>query len=259
MMFRGYIDESGNDQWFTLSCLMARAADWISIESAWKKVLRQKNRELKKSGRKEISRFHTADCSSCVGEFEGWSIPEQIEFSKKLLDIFNVYVTSFVAFTFPIGDFKEVFSEHANDPYPQMYGFLTKFIMLQLVEEIECDGHIPSIPVNFALFHDRTSHDSDLLSAFNHTMNEDQTFDKQKYFSSITSIGWESCVPLQAADLIAYEAFKSIDNQSAGRKPRRSLTTLRKSPNFGGRSKLFSRANLEFLRDGIVSGKSQQT
>lgn len=236
---------------------MARATDWIQIEAAWKKVIREKNRELRKAGRQEISRFHTADCSSCMGEFKGWSIAEQIEFSKKLLDIFNVHLTSFVAFTFPILDFKEVFPAHANNPYPQMYGFLMKFIMLQVVQEIE--ERRPSIPVNFALFHDRTSHDSDMLSAFTHTMTEDPTFDKQRYFAAITSTGWESCVPLQAADLVAYEAFKGIDNMTAGRKPRKSLTSLRESPNFGGRSKLFSRANLEMLRDGMVSGEARAT
>lgn len=258
MMFRGYIDESGNDQFFTLSCLMAKADEWTLIEAAWSKVIDHKNKDLRKTGRQEISRFHTADCSSCRGEFEGWSVPEQIDLAKQLLDIFNVYVTAFVAFTFPIRDFKEVFPDRADNPYPEMYGFLTKFIMLQMVEEIEAAGIVLPYPVNFALFHDRNDHGSDMLSAFNHTMDKDPTFDKQKYFSSITSTGWESCVPLQAADLIAYEAFKGIDNMTAGRKPRKSLLSLRESPNFGGRSKLFSRANLEFLRDGIESGQAMQ-
>ena len=256
MMFRGYIDESGDHQFFTLSCLMAKADDWVLIEADWLKILADKNAELRKAGRQEISRFHTSDCSSRKGDFEGWSVPEQIELVKQLLDIFHVHVTAFVASTFPIRDFKEVFPQCADNPYQQMYGFLTKFIMLEMIDLIEGGGNGPNLPVNFALFHDRNDHGSDMLSAFNHIMDVDPTFDKQRYFSSLTSTGWESCVPLQAADLIAYEMFKGIENMSAGRKARKSLQTLRESPNLGGRSKLFSRANLESLRDGVEASRT---
>ncbi len=256
MMFRGYIDESGNKELFTLSCLMASAEDWIAIESDWKKILDEKNAELRQAGRQEVSRFHTADCSSCKGDFKGWTVQEQIDFSTKLLDIFHKYVTAFVAFTFPTHDFKEVFPHCAENPYREMYGFLTKFIMLEMIELIEGGGNGPNLPVKFALFHDRNDHGTDMLAAFNHVMDEDPTFDKQRYFSSLTATGWESCVPLQAADLIAYEMFKGIDNMNAGRKPRKSLQNLRKSPNLGGHSKLFSRANLEKMRDGVEANRA---
>jgi hypothetical protein len=235
---------------------MARIQDWLWIESAWKNVLREKNKELRKSGRQQISRFHAADCSSCKGEFNGWGVDEQIAFSKKLLGIFKRYLTSVIAYTFPVDEFKAVFPQHANNPYPQMYGFLVKFIMLQLIEEIEKDGRVPTSHVCIALLHDRSSHDSDMHSAFNFVMNNDPTFTKQRYFSSITSIGWESCIPLQAADLIAYETFKDIDNKAAGRNRRKSLTSILESDNFGGRSKIFNRANLEALRDGFDSPES---
>ncbi|MGO8774128.1 MAG: hypothetical protein ACLQHT_07685, partial [Terracidiphilus sp.] len=79
------------------------------IESEWKNVLRQKNEELKKAGRQQISRFHAADCSSRLGEFKGWSVEEQIAFVKRLLVIFHKHMTSVVAYTVPINDFKAVF------------------------------------------------------------------------------------------------------------------------------------------------------
>ncbi len=115
MILHGYMDESGNSRFFTLSCLLARPKDWMWIESSWKKALRRKNEELKKAGRQQISRFHAADCSSRVGEFKGWRIEEQIEFVKRLLAIFRNYMTSVVAYTVPIEDFKAVFHEHQED------------------------------------------------------------------------------------------------------------------------------------------------
>ena len=253
MMFHGYIDESGNDLFFTLSCLLATVEDWALIEAAWLRILQQKNEELRKAGRPEVSRFHTADCSSRRGEFEGWSVAEQVELTKQLLDVFHTYATGSIAYTFPIADFKAVFPDN-TDLYATMYGFLTKFIMMEIVNAIEGAGAASSTQI--ALFHDRNSHSFHMQSAFQHVMHEDPTFDKQKYFSTLTSIGWESCIPLQAADLIAYEIFKDVDNQAAKRKPRQSLLALKKSPAFSARSKVFDRSTIEMLWQGIASGEA---
>ena len=86
MIFRGYIDESYSERVFTLSCLMSDPPNWWKIESAWKKRLRAKNTFLKSKGRAPLSRYHAADCSSRVNEFEGWSVEEQIDFTKQLLN-----------------------------------------------------------------------------------------------------------------------------------------------------------------------------
>ena len=73
---------------FTLSCLISDDSMWPWFELDWLKVLDEKNAELKIAGRKTISRYHAADCSNLFGEFKGWTVPEQIEFSLKLFDVF---------------------------------------------------------------------------------------------------------------------------------------------------------------------------
>src|SRR5207249_183482 len=91
-MFRGYIDESGDGvRFFTLACLISSGEIWDALESEWANCLDAKNRELKKAGRKAISRYHAADCSSFKKDFEGWSKPEHLEFVKALLAIFNSF------------------------------------------------------------------------------------------------------------------------------------------------------------------------
>jgi len=251
MILHGYIDESYNSRFFTLSCLLGRPKDWMWFESEWKKVLRQKNQKLKHEGRKEITRYHAADCSSRKGEFEGWAIDEQIEFAKRLLAIFNKYMTSVVAYTLPIADFKAIFPENANDLFPAMYRMLTNFLMNQTVHEIRTQAGSQAIDrVSIALIHDRSPYDHSYLAAFNFCKN-DATFEGRHIFKSITPLGWEDCIPLQAADMLAYETFKDVENKASGRNRRKSLTSILEGTKFGGRSKFFTRRTLKFLRDTI--------
>lgn len=251
MILRGYIDESYNSRFFTLSCLLARPQDWMWIQSAWKKVLRQKNEELRRAGRKQISRYHAADCSSCKREFGDWQVEEQIAFVKRLLSIFNRYMTSVVAYTIPIEDFKAVFHEHKDDPFPVMYRMLTNFLMNQTVHEIRTQAGSDNVKnVSIALIHDRSSYDQSFLAAFNHCKN-DVTFDGREIFKSITAMGWEECIPLQAADMLAYETFKDAENRVIGRTRRKSLVSILEGSAFGGRSKSFTRSTLQLLRETI--------
>jgi len=249
MILHGYIDESYNQRFFTLSCLLGRPQDWMWIESEWKKVLRKKNAELHRAGRRKISRYHAADCSSCRGEFSGWSVDEQIAFVKRLLAIFNKYMTSVVAYTVPLEDFKDVYPEHKDDPFPVLYRMLTNLLMNQTVHEIRTQAGPWAVDrVSIALIHDRSDYDQSYLAAFNFC-KKDLTFEGRHIFKSITPLGWEDCIPLQAADMLAYETFKDVENHAVGRKRRKSLTSILDGTKFGGRSKSFSRSTLKLLRD----------
>ena len=79
-MLAGYIDESVDKTktFFTLSCLTGDYGAWFWIEQEWLKVLNTKNVELAAQGRKTISRYHASDCASCLGEFKGWTVDEQL-------------------------------------------------------------------------------------------------------------------------------------------------------------------------------------
>jgi hypothetical protein len=248
MMLRGYIDESYNKRIFTLSCIVGTSHDWLWIESAWKKIIREKNKELRRAGRQQISRFHAADLSSCRGEFSGWSVDEQIGFAKSVLGVFHRFETVMIAYSIPIDDYKAVFPEDIANPMPNMYGLLLKFILTETVHQL-IDGieeHTLK-PIHIALFHDRSDCDSEIHGAFNQMMT-DTTFSHKHFFSSITPMGWENCIPLQAADLIAYEAFKDAERKLTGRARRKSLTSILESDTFGGRSASFNLKALTKLR-----------
>ena len=79
MILKGYIDESywppERPQLFTLACTMSDVSRWNSITSEWKHCLSAKNRELKKQGRKMLSRYHASDCANLKNEFKAWEVP----------------------------------------------------------------------------------------------------------------------------------------------------------------------------------------
>src|SRR5580704_16300418 len=99
---RGYIDESYSKRVFTLSCLMAESSDWNRFQSLWKKVIVCKNQILKRQGRQQLSRYHAADCASCLNEFAGWSVEEQISFVRSLLSVFQRHTVNVISYSVPL-------------------------------------------------------------------------------------------------------------------------------------------------------------
>jgi hypothetical protein len=65
------------------------------------------------------------------------------------------------------------------------------------------------------LFHERCPYDGAFLQSFNRMM-DDPTFAYRQYFNTIVPMGWEDCIPLQPADLMAYENFKEGLRQLPG-------------------------------------------
>jgi hypothetical protein len=104
-----------------LSCLISEGSIWSALQSEWE-CLRAKNAELRKENRKQILRFHTSDCCNRKGDFKGWSVPEQVEFVKALLVIFNRHSFNVHSYGVHLGEMVEEILETAvyaaSDPSP---------------------------------------------------------------------------------------------------------------------------------------------
>ena len=102
-------------------------------------------------------------------------------------------------------------------------------------------------PVSFILFHERCAYDGLILDAFNHMIN-DTAFSSRDMFTSITPMGWERCLPLQVADMVAYENFKDAEKNFTGRPRRKSLEALLATNRFGGRARQMGADNVKEWR-----------
>ena len=79
-------------------------------------------------------------------------------------------------------------------------------------------------------------------------MMDDPTFANKSMFTTLAPMGWEDCIPLQPADLVAYEAFRDMKRRKLGKPMNRSLATLVEKENFNLISKRIARENLIDLR-----------
>jgi hypothetical protein len=79
----------------------------------------------------------------------------------------------------------------------------------------------------------------------------DEGFEHAECFVSFASMGSEDCVPLQAADLTAYENFKESCRHVNPRKRRKTLELelLLDLGSFGGRAQYMGREALQALRE----------
>lgn len=251
MILKGYIDESYDDQLFTLSCAMSTPSSWMSIERAWKLCLVAKNKSLRAQGRPTISRYHAADCSSRVNEFQGWSVQEQIDFVKQLLAVLTRgknWINT-IAYTLPLDEMREEYP--GEDPLPHCYSAI-KLLMLEMVDQIESGKKRKAYagPFRVVLFHERCAYDSVLLDSLNKAI-ADPTFRGSEYFSTIAPLSWKDCEAIQVADLVAYENFKDARRRLEPRKRRKSLESLLNTRNFGGRAMSFKEGGIKRLKEEI--------
>jgi len=199
-----------------------------------------------------ISRVHASDLSNRKGEFEGWTTEEQIDFTKDLIGVFGKAHHLFItAYSMPLDLFMAEFPESKNKVLPYCYAILLKFLMFETVDmydSTKAQGDVR--PVNIALMHDRSSYDAVLLDTFN-KMLADKGFEGRKYFSSITPLAWDQCIPLQAADFLAYENMKDSDRQATGspRPKRKSLEALLSLSSLGGGTRRFDAETIRNMRE----------
>ncbi len=259
MIFRGYFDESYDKDVFTLCCSISDPSGWGEIVRQWRNCLKAKNKSLRKEGRPELSRYHASHANSRDHEFEGWSKEERDELAVKLMGTLSrgrAWITT-MAYSLPLREFVKEFHIEGN-PLPYCYKELLKFIMLEMNAQYEdakrALGHVKQ--VRYVLFHERCDYGGAYLDGFNVMMN-DPTFRGKYLFSTIAPMGWEDCLPLQPADMLAYEVFKDALRQFNHKDRRPSLNYLLQSSSFGGRAKQMSLDNIKEWREIVAHAASR--
>lgn len=203
----GYIDESHSGEpipsMFCLTCTMAAGSEWPWIEMAWQKCVDEKNASLRQQKRPLISRYHSRDINSYRGEFKDWTGLKRQEFCEKLMKVFSRHTWGYEGYLINLKDAVKEWPEIGSDPLPCAYDVLLKFMMVEIGKGLSTEAP----DCTMTLFHERSRYDGVLQDSFNAMMN-DPTFAYKDFFTTIAPKGWEHCVPLQPADLVAYENFK---------------------------------------------------
>jgi Protein of unknown function (DUF3800) len=204
-----YIDESYDEKTFVLSCTVADASRWALFEEAWRGVLDAVNEKLLNQGRKEISRYHATYCAGMSGEFQGWSVDEQIDLTANLIAAVKMVPMHSVAHTVFLKDVRESFEARFRVPMARdhllkaAYFLAMEHCMLTLGSYLYWLNPFQRI----AFIHDHSGYDSTMLQAFNH-VKYNLNLSYANLFSTIEPASSKECIPLQLADFFAYEFFK---------------------------------------------------
>lgn len=137
-VMKGFLDESHHKYVFTFCGLMAKGPTWGWFIADWLNCIEEKNRELKKAGRKTLSRYHATDCSTRYKEFKGWSVDEQIEFTKRLIEVFRRPANGVTVFSFSLSltTLQEVIPESSPDPVAVAYLLMLMFLVDEIHKQI---------------------------------------------------------------------------------------------------------------------------
>jgi hypothetical protein len=246
-MLIGYIDDSGNakSNLVTLSCLVSHGGMWQWIEWAWLNVLEKKNEHLRAHGRTVLSRYHAADCSFRYKEFADWTVSEQIEFTDQLIRKVFRHPMVIISYTLDLRDLVAEFPEAKKNPFSLAQILLLNHIVTYIAEKVLADKRYLSDQI--ALIHDRSAFNAVLLEAFNHLKN-DKTLLNRERFTTIIPMGWEDCVPLQPADMIAYSNFKTVER---GHKHRKDFALILDLDSIGGRGVFLQKAAFREIRERL--------
>ena len=155
-----------------------------------------------------------------------------------------MFPTSHITLTISGKDIAEIWPENKEQPLHFAYNTLIKFMML----EIGRNHPILGLRGNVSLIYERSDYGESMLKGFNRMM-DDPTFRHRSLFNTLAPMGWESCIPLQPADLVAYEAFRDMKRRVKNKPMHPSLKALVEKDNFQLLSKRIERKNLIDLRE----------
>jgi len=193
---------------FVVAGWLGEERHWKRVEKLWQKAVAYENKSLPRDRR--ISRYHAAQMNANDGEFEGWEKENnrKLRFTKKLLSILGKSRLSAIACGIDLATFLEMFPIREPSDYALPYLMCMKDLM-----NLIGDG-MKKLPPDHrvAMIHDHGDWDSFALQIFNGLIDNPHFAHKHR-FVSITPLNWREDVGLQAADLIAYELMRRLDDR----------------------------------------------
>lgn len=217
-VFVAYFDESGTQRGSPIVAVagfIAPDKQWSRFQAEWEKVLQQEG----------ISFFHATDWENRQGQFKGWDNNRRIAVYKKLIGIIQRRITIPVLTAVNTADYAETkLWETVQEEFPKNpYGFCALTCMQIIAawaDQVKHDGPIAYV------FEDGAVHRTELTSSLRSIL-KDEVNKRRFRFISLTYADKREFSPLQAADILAYEACKDFRNQTVDGHVRRQRVSYR--------------------------------
>ena len=218
-MLQAYFDESYGPKVFTLAGLVSSAASWGRFSREWNSTLRRFGIE---------GRFHMNEFESGRGDFTGWATTRKVALARELARLIRGHAQLLVGVSVLVEDFARVYPIDPMNPRDNpltVYEYCMQSCLERIATAMQTGRH------EIDLFFDRNRQHQTTATHFQYILAK--THDWDHVFGSMTFASSHQHVPLQAADVVAYENYKQVLNQfvDGGRIPPRKLhEALRKHP-----------------------------
>lgn len=207
-MFVGYFDESGLDERSKSFCIagyVAESKNWFELRRSWSSTLAEAG----------VTCFHMADFENRQGEFEGWTNAKRIGFIKDLLALINSTDVWGVGCGIVKTDYERIsaafIARGKVTPHWYRHPYLLAFQHCLIETCVHAEDVHPREKIAFvfdqqAEFHARAEKVYEGLTSSG-------KWPRAFRLGSLRFASKLDAIPLQAADLLAYELRKRLDHK----------------------------------------------
>lgn len=228
-VFKVFLDESGTHDDSTVIAVGAyigRPQTWRDWTKAWNKA------------KKPIKVMHAADCQNFKNEFEGWDAERRDAFVRPLLPVIPAHNLIGVVIGIRLEDFQAALANRPDlmEVFGSPYGACVQWTMTRVMEILAEGGK----PERIAFVHEVNQYKGEAMKAF------EWVKEHHNPLVSPVSLAFgskEDFVPLQSADILAYEGAKFLRNPGS---PRRAWLALDPDKN-KIKAQRYGKDNLPFL------------
>jgi Protein of unknown function (DUF3800) len=229
IMLKVYIDESGihdGSPVVTVGAYLARPKQWAAFTEEWSRAI------------KPINVYRAADAASCRGEFKGWSKVEVAALAERVLPIIPKHTELAMAAGINLRDYAAALKgrDHLRRQLGEPYGACLHWVLSRILRMKVASQNREQI----AFFHENNDYAGEANATYHFVV---ERWGK----GARTSFKFgpkEKYVPLQAADIYAYECNKRLRDPTAPN--RKALEALVPNKNKAG-LQYYNRDNMDNL------------
>jgi hypothetical protein len=204
-VLKAYMDESGTHD----GSPVVTVGLYAGVPINWRRWTKDWNRQ-----KRPIKVFHAVDAHNRTGEFEGWSRPARNEYCAKLLPVIATHNILGVTVGIRMHQFEVAMKSHPElrkmfgTPYVACFQWTVQ-TFLEMMDESGIDKRV-------AFFHELNDYRDEAEAAFAYIKK--QAWLRKKPIT-LTFGGKDDFIPLQAADVLAYEANHKLRDPSKPTRP----------------------------------------
>ena len=203
---------------------------FISDETIWENVERQWRAENERAG---VKHYHATEVNAYAGEFKDWDGDQSIQYSKNLVGILKGQGRRLHAVTCALwaSDYYRLISAEGRRKFGPPYIGCFKTCVAMIAQAMDVGGFQPED--KFAVILHRSDFEKEAVELF-YKMKDSVEWPYHNRLATCAPGSCDDFTPLEAADLIAYETFRIVNDGATGDGVRKALASMFDANGFMG-------------------------